>query len=981
VPGRARFRIAALRGERRSLARLASRLLVEPGICTVGIGELTGSVLVRFVPPASVESLAEIVRRFIADGCPPPVRAARPRADSLSAAVSPSADWTTPWHAMPITEAILALETDRTSGLSRDEARGRLGRYGPNELPRLEPRSALAIFTEQFGSLPVLLLGGSAGVSLATGGIADAAVIMSVVLLNAAIATATERQAEHTILGMSRYVLRLIPVFRDGARHLVQPSELVPGDVVIVEPGTLVPADLRLLESLDLSVNESALTGESLPVHKDASATLAHDALLAERATMVYRGTAVTGGRGLGVVTATGPVTEVGKIQALLDALKPPETPMERQLGEVGRELVLINGAICAAVFGIGLLRGHPLLRMLKSAISLAVAAVPEGLPAVATTTLSLGIQEMRRRGVLVRRLDALETFAAVQVVGLDKTGTLTTNQMSVVAIHASGDWLEIGEGRLTCGAGAADPRAVAATRRALEIGSLCSEVELHDGPDRLLLAGSPTETALVRAALDLGIDVRDLRARHPIIRVVPRSETRKRMSTLHAARESRQLVAVKGDPVEVLGLCTRWRVGHRDAPLDERTRERIVQANERMAGRALRVLGFAEGKGARVDGERDLTWLGLIGMADPLRESAPSAIRQLHRAGVRTVMLTGDQSTTAFTIARRLDLGEGGDIHILEAGQFDALPADALAALAAKAHVFARVSPSNKLKIVRALQSNGEIVGMTGDGINDGPALRAANIGIAMGGAGSEVAREVADVVLAADNLDGLLDALRLGRATYANIRKVLRYLVGTNASETLVMLGAAIIGLRDPLTPMQLLWLNLVSDVLPALALGLEPPETDVLAERPRDPLAPILSVGDFRMILREGAVIGAGALLSHAFASGGAADNSATFNGLTLGQLVHAIACRSERHGIGSEFARPPNRKLYAALGICLAMQALAHGVPFTRRLLQLGPLTLGGLAEIATASLGPLVLNETVTSLSRRREALQYEPGVH
>jgi Ca2+-transporting ATPase len=648
---------------------------------------------------------------------------------------------------------------------------------------------------------------------------------------------------------------------------------------------------------------------------------------------------------------------------------------MQRQLGEVGRELVLINGAICAAVFGIGLLRGHPMLQMLKSAISLAVAAVPEGLPAVATTTLALGVQEMRRRDVLVRRLDALETLAAVQVVGLDKTGTLTRNQMSVAAIHAGGYWLEPGKGQLAHGGHAAEPSAALPARRALEIASLCSEVELQGAPGQPQLKGSPTETALVRAALDLGIDVKASRASHPIIRVVPRAEMRKRMATLHAAPKGGQLLAIKGDPMEVLSLCTLRRVGDRDTRLDERTRESIIQANDRMAGRALRVLGIAERHDAPTGEERNLVWLGLVGMADPLRESAPSAIRQLHQAGVRTVMLTGDQSATAFAIARQLDLAQGSDVRILEAGQLSALPPDALAALAGKAHVFARVSPSNKLQIVRALQTDGTIVGMTGDGINDGPALRAANIGIAMGAAGSDVAREVADMVLASDDLDGLLEALRLGRATYANIRKVLRYLVGTNASETLVMLAAAIIGLPEPLTPMQLLWLNLITDVLPALALGLELPEGDVLTERPLDPLAPILSVADFRSILREGLVIGAGALLSHALARGGAA--ATTFDGLTLAQLLHAIACRSERHGIGSELTRPTNRKLYGALGICFGIQALTHAAPWTRRLLALGPLTTGNLLEIAAASLGPLAANETITALLRRTRARQDE----
>jgi Ca2+-transporting ATPase len=413
--------------------------------------------------------------------------------------------------------------------------------------------------------------------------------------------------------------------------------------------------------------------------------------------------------------------------------------------------------------------------------------------------------------------------------------------------------------------------------------------------------------------------------------------------------------------------------------------RESILRANDRMAGRALRVLGVAMRKhDGDAQNETDLVWLGLVGIADPLRPGVREAIHTIHRAGIRTVMITGDQSITAFAIARELDLGDGGEIRILEAGQIRDVSPDVLAAIAPQAQVFARISPANKLQIVRALQERGHIVAMTGDGINDGPALRAADIGIAMGGAGTDVAREVADIVLTDDQLDGVIEGIRLGRATYANIRKVLRYLIGTGASETMLMLGAAIAGWPAPLTPMQLLWLNLISDVMPALALGLEPPEPDVLDQPPHDPRAPILTRHDFRRLLREGAVLGAGgfaAFLSRGGAGGGAGGamggSSATtvaFHGLIVAQLLHTFACRSETHGLLEELRRPPNLKLFGAVAAGLALQVGAQTLPPLKRLLQLAPLGPGGIGAILATSLGPLAINEILTAAFRRKDGL-------
>jgi Ca2+-transporting ATPase len=945
LPGRYRLADPRLRGapERAEAARLA--LLGVPGVTQASASAVTGTALVRCAASVTPSRLCVVLGAALGDP---------PRGRSLSAA-APAETFADPhaWHAMPPATVAAALGCTLKRGLAPAEAAARLAAGGPNLLARAEGRSAAAIFAEQLTSVPVALLGASAVVSVATGGVADAVAIGAVVLLNAGIATVTERSAERTIRGLSEVSPASVPAIRGGKRILLPVAGLVPGDLILLEPGTLVPADARLIAATDLTVNESALTGESLPVTKDAAAHVSVETPLAERCGMVFRGTGVTGGSGLAIVTATGAATEIGRIQALLRGVRPPQTPIERQLGEVGRELVLVNGVICAAVAGIGLLRGQPWPVMLRTAISLAVAAVPEGLPAVATTTLALGIQDMRDKQILVRRLDAVETLGAVEVVCLDKTGTLTVNRMATTALHLDGALLA--------------PAALTGAHRdvaaaLLEAATLCSDVAAAaDG-----LAGSPTETALVRAAQDLGLDLASLRERWPTNQTWPRAEGRKRMTTLHRGRGG-ALLAVKGDPAEVLALCTQRLAATGEVPMDAKARKAILGANDRMAAQALRVLGVARrvGGGDARD-EQGLTWLGLAGLADPLRPGAAEAIHALHVAGIRTMMITGDQSATAYAIAKELGLPRDGEVRVLEAGALRDLPPEALAALAPQADVFARVSPSNKLQIVRALQASGRIVAMTGDGINDGPALRAAEIGIAMGGGGTDVAREVADIVLATDDLGGLLDAIELGRATYANIRKVLRYLVGTNASETMLMLGAAIAGLPAPLTPMQLLWLNLVSDPLPALALGLEAPEPDVLEQLPHDPRAPILSPADFRRLLREGAVIGAAAL-----ASTFGAPPAATFHGLTLAQLAHAFLCRSETHGLLDADRPPLNPKLVGAIGICLALQAAAQGVGPLRRLLGLGPLGPAGFAAAATTALAPLVVNAIISAASQRR----------
>jgi Ca2+-transporting ATPase len=963
VEGRVRLRHRGLLGNEEIARAVGDALRNLPEVVSVRASSLTGSVLIEYRPPLTAPLLARALEASVLGDIPRPAASCEPPPLAPEMPQVPPCDRHAA-HSWPIEETAARLTVSLASGLSTGEAAVRLAHYGRNELRRKEPRSIAAIVAEQLMSLPIAMLGVSAVLSLATGGLADAVMIAAVVVVNAGIATATERQAERTILGLANYSARPVPTLRDRSRVMLDPSELVPGDVLLLERGMLVPADARLMSCDDFSVNEAPLTGEAAPVHKDARTILPPGTGVPDRRNMVFRGTAITGGSGLAVVTATREETEIGRVQELLGSVKPPETPIQRQLGDVGRELVVVNGLICAVVFGIGMLRGHGLVPTLRTAISLAVAAIPEGLPAVATTTLAIGVQDMRRRRVLVRKIDAVETLGAVEIVGLDKTGTLTENRMATAAVHADNTFIRLQGGRLILDHDATGAEAV--VRRLMEIASLCSEAVVTRTHDVFDIEGTPTETALVEAAVALGVEPIDLRLSAPVLASALRGDGRKRMTTLHERADGNQLLCVKGDPIEVLARCTLRQASDGVQPLDEASRAVILRANERMAGEALRVLGFAVGEdGGDPRDEQDLIWLGLAGLANPIRPSVGPALRRLHGAGVRAVMITGDQSATAFAIARNLDLNHGGELKVLEAGEIADLEPEVLAAIARQPNVFARVSPVDKLNIVKALQANGRIVAMTGDGINDGPALRAADVGIAMGGEGSDVAREVADIVLATDDLDGVVEAIRLGRATYANIRKVLRYLVSTNASETLTMLGAALAGSRDPLSPMQLLWLNLATDALPAIALGVEAPESDVLQKPPHDPRAPILTTGDFRRIVREGVVMG-GSALSVYFASGGlkggARASTVTFHGLVLAQLLHAISSRSETRGLSAEFERRPNYALYNAIAASVGLQAAAQFFPILRRFLNLAPLKAGDLLGIGAIAVGSSLVND-------------------
>ena len=965
VRGRARFRIAGLRRDEDVTASLAARLSGSPAIRTVEGNPVIATLLVQFDAERSVEEIVALVDRELAA-----IVSARARHGGnghrqaaterrLPAPGEPPTPAPRGWHAMSPESVLDTLGTSESAGLSTGDVAARLASEGPNRLPRAEGRSAFVMLIDQFKSPSVGLLAASAALSVATGGVADAVLIGGVLLANGMIGFFTEQNAERTIEALGHTRTYTTTVVRDGARAEVPVDEIVGGDVVLLSPGSYVPADVRVLEARHLNIDESTLTGESMPVSKSPDAVERQDIPLGDRRSMAYMGTLVTGGGGRGVVVATGTRTELGTIHALVGTARAPQTPMQRNLDAMGTQLALLGTAACAGVFGIGLLHGYGAIAMLLMASSLAVAAIPEGLPTVATTTLALGIQDMRRQRVLVRRLDAVENLGAIQVLCLDKTGTLTRNEMVVTAVHADSKDYAVLEGSAWTGARRR-------LRRLLEIGVLCNESEVHFENGAVTLSGSATENALVALAMDAGLDVEQVRHRFPLLEARYRTEKYRFMTTLHETARGR-LLAVKGSPAEVLAMCRTCADGDGERDLTDARRKTILRANERMAGQALRVLGlaYAERESITDGGTDGLTWLGLVGMTDPLRPGMADLIARFHRAGIETVMITGDQSATAYAVGRQLRLSDERPLEILDSESLERLDPQLLAGLAERVRVFARVSPAHKLQIVRALQDSGKVVAMTGDGVNDAPALRAADVGLVVGDGSTELARSVADVVIDGDDLAGMLLAVRQGRTIRDNVRKAVHFLVSTNLSEIELVFGAVAMGAGAPLAPMQLLWINLVTDVVPGIALALEPPEPDVVDRPPRNPRQPILDGPEWKRIAFESGTMAGGALAAYLYGlrryGAGPQASTAAFMSLTIAQLLHALSCRTPDRRLIDD-PPPPNRYLTAGLAACVGMQLAAAFFPPLRGLLGLAPIGALDAFAIGAGATVPFLINE-------------------
>ena len=992
VAGRVRFRVEGLYRSKSLEKLLEYKLARLADISHASANSLTGNLLVCFNSGNTPQTIASLIQGIISEyQSQPQVPALAGPAAKQPQDYSGEKDQATvydkfknlfsygegqpaePWHQWEAEAVIDRWQTSRETGLSLKTVQKNRQKYGTNILPEAEPRSGWEIFSDQFKSLPVALLGVAAGLSVVTGGMVDAVLIMGVVVANAFIGYKTESESEKTIRSLQTLVRPSALVIREGRLDEIPSEEVTLGDLLVLRPGSYVAADGRLVAATHMCVDESALTGESMPAVKNTSVLDRQNLPLGDRVNMVFMGTLITGGEGLAVVVATGSYTEIGLIQALIGEAASPETPLERQLGQLGDQLVLLCCGVCGVVFVMGFMWGFGWLEMLRTSICLAAAAVPEGLPAAATTTLALGIRDMRKHHVLIRHLNAVETLGSVQTVCLDKTGTITRNQMSVLQIFTGMKTIKVAEDKFWGPQGPIPPFACEELEQLLQVSVLCNETEVYREGGDYVLRGTPTEGALVHLAILAGLDVTDLRARYPLLQVNHRSENRMFMGTLHEHPPAGKLFGLKGSPLEVLARCS-WHLKEgRKLPLIEEDRQRIEAENEEMAGQALRVLGLAFSLGAdeRIFEEtHDLVWLGMVGMADPIREGVGGAIRAFHQAGIDTVMITGDQSPTAYAIGKELELSREAPLEILDATHLTDMDPEVLRALARRAHVFARVSPAHKLQIVQALQEAGKVVAMTGDGINDGPALKAADVGIAMGRTGTDIAREVADVVLEKDNLDTLIIAIRDGRTIYLNIRKSVHFFLATNLSEIMLTFVAMAVGLGSPLTVAQLLWINLISDIFPGLALALEAPEPDILERPPRDPHRPIFTGGDFKRMAFESGVITTGALGAYGYGMMryglGAQTSTLAFHSLTTGQLLHAISCRSETHSIFSSETLPPNRYLTMAVGGSLLVQCLTIMVPGLRNLLGLAPMgLLDGLVISGTALL-PLLVNEATKS---------------
>jgi Ca2+-transporting ATPase len=994
-------------------ALLERELKQHQAIISASANPLTGNLLVSYNSGNTFETIASLVEDVLKNnGQPPPHEdakaivveglkqptSAEPSPEThkkaltqmtRAAAVQPlnappgfRRPIKTAWHMLDANDIIELMDCQLDHGLSEQSASERLLQHGPNRLPEKPPRSQWQIFMEQINSLPVYLLGAAAGVSVFTGGVFDAVVIMGVVAANAVIGCKTEGEADKTIQSLQTLVHPKACVKRSGKARVIEVEEVVPGDLLILKPGTYVAADARVVSAQHLSIDESMLTGESMPVFKNAEPLAKGHIPLADRQNMVYMGTLVTGGQGLAVVVATAQDTQIGILKSLLDDTTTPKTPIERQLGVLGDQLVLMCGGICGVVFGIGFVRGYGFLRMLNMAISLAASAVPEGLPAAATVNFALGISRMQKHRVLIRQLQAVETIGSVQTICLDKTGTITENKMAVMRLFADGQRVDVNPDCFIVNGQCVTPQQHETLRLIVMVSALCNESKINgqrpDGSHVIL--GSATENALINMAIQANIDIQKTRRSHPLLQIQHRSENRLFMSTLHDTSESGRFFALKGSPPDVLAMCRWISINGQTMPLTDEYRQIIEQENERMAGQALRVLGFAYAltdEMPEADTSAELIWLGLVGMADPIREGVKDLVKAFHRAGIETVMITGDQSNTAYAIGEQLNISGTKPLEILDSTELTAVDPDTLKALASKVHVYSRVSPAHKLRIVQALQEAGQTVAMTGDGINDGPALKAADLGIAMGRSGTDVAREVADIVLEIDNLETLIMAVEDGRSTHRNIRKSVKFFLSTNLSEILVMFTAMALGLGFPLSVIQLLWINIISDIFPGLALSLEEPEEDVMAQPPRAANAPLFAADDYKQMALESAVISSASLASYGYGIArygmGPQASALAFQSLTIGQLLHAISCRSEKHHILSKNAPPPNPYLRAAIGGSLGLQLLTMIFPPLRNLLGLSPIGLLDAAVIGGSSLLTLALNEA----HKRSESQSHE----
>ncbi len=883
----------------------------------------------------------------------------------------------TPWHALGPDEVLDRLGSTE-DGLASAEATARLAVEGPNTVEVAQPISAFRVLWNQLRSVVVALLTGAALLALLLGDLPEAVAIAVVLLINVAIGFWTEWRARTAMEALRSLQVEHAVVVRDGEAARIEARDVVPGDVIVLEEGDAVPADARLLEAHELRVNEASLTGESVPVDKGVASVgtpseSAATTPVADRTSMVYKGTLAVAGSARAVVTGTGRRTEIGRVGELVGALDRPPSPIERRLDLLGRRLVWITLGIAVLVVLVGLLGGREIRLVVETAIALAIAAVPEGLAVVATVTLAIGMSRMARRNALVRRPPAVEALGSATVVCADKTGTLTSGRMAATALWVAGERIEVDADDDSAAAtggpatGWSERPEVAEVVRTLV---LSNQASLEEVDGAWSVVGDPTEGALLLLGARAGLYRPELIEAAPEVGRLPFASQRMMMATFHEDSAGEVEALVKGAPDRVLERCSHWRSPEGPAPLTPELRKLLLDANDHLAAEGLRVLAAAGRRCGRAEVEREealaeLTVTGLVGLMDPPAPRAQETVARFHEAGVRTVMITGDHAATARAVSLELGVLREGD-HVVSGPELAAMSSDELEAVVDRVAAYARVSPGDKVRIVDALHARGEVVGMLGDGVNDAPALKRADIGVAMGRRGTDVAKEVADVVLADDRLETVGVAVEEGRVIFDNIRKFIFYLFSCNLSEVGIVFVASIAGLPLPILPLQLLWLNVVTDVFPALALAAEPGESDIMSRPPRRPDAPILS-RDFVTILAgySGLItaVTLGVLLWGLREGGGGVERAVTLSFMTLAvaQLLHVLNARSFGPlPLGRALFR--NAWLWGAIALGGALQLVAVYQPTVAGLLQTEPLGLSDWAVVGAAALVPLLAGQ-------------------
>ncbi|MBN1230548.1 MAG: cation-translocating P-type ATPase [Anaerolineales bacterium] len=918
------------------------------------------------------------------------------------------------WHSLTQEELISKLNTNENEGLSDEEADNRLQKYGPNQLKEAPPTSFLALLWGQFNDFLIMLLIVAAIVSAVLGEYVEAGAIMAIVILNAVLGIVQERRAEQALAALKKMSAPDAQVIRNGIRKTVPSTDVVPGDVVSIEAGNYIPADIRLIESMNLKVEEAALTGESFPIQKDAGLLLPEDAGLGDRKNSAFMGTLVNYGRGKGVVTGTGMETEIGKIATMLQAVENEQTPLQKRLEILGKQLGWAALIICAVVFGVGIIQGNEILDMFMIAVSLAIAAVPEGLPAVVTISLALGMREMVDRNALIRRLSSVETLGSATTIGSDKTGTLTQNEMTVTKVWVDNQFVDVSgigyapQGKFLVDGNEISPRDYQGVLTNLWVGALNNDAELliredENGNPVYRIIGDPTEGAMIVAAGKAEKEYKDLFDAYPREQEIPFDSTRKCMTTIHSLHapadedispfhnsdkgKTGYVVTVKGAPDVVLKLCSNYqKMDDTQGAMTQEMQDSILGANDQMAKQALRVLAMAYKVVDKLPSEissetieNNLIFVGLQGMIDPPREEVKAAVKVAKKAGIRTVMITGDYPQTARAIAEAIGIFQPGH-EVVTGAELNQMSDEELQKHIHHVDVFARVSPEHKVRIVQALRNNGEVVAMTGDGVNDAPALKQADIGVAMGITGTDVAKETADMVLTDDNYSSIVSAIEQGRVIYSNIRKFVYYLLSCNMAEISTIFIATLLGAESPLNPIQLLWLNLITDGAPAIALGMEKGDPDIMDQPPRPSDEPIINkrmrTGIVVQTIAITAVTLTAFFIGHKisgikFGEYSELASTMAFVTLSFSELLRAFTARSERNSV-FKIGVFKNVTMNWAVLVSFVLLISVIYVPFMQNIFDVIPLTLTHWLEIIPLLFFPSIAAEVNKWVMRKRD---------